>query len=338
MLLSLYIPPGRPVADVVNLLRQEASIAQNIKLKRTRDAVTSAITSAIDRLTQVTKIPPNGLVLFCGENFDTEEFKCFMFSPPEKVEIFFYRTDKEFHLEFLEDMIEEGDVYGLIIVERDEATIGLLKGYKIEVLEEIEGFVPGKHMMGGQSQRRIDRIIEEMYNNFIKDVAEKVNHYFLPYIEHKKMKGIVVGGPGYAKKDFVELDELDYRIKKLIFPQLFDVPYQGEAGLRELVIDANELLKKTKYIEVEDALEDIKYNLAKDTGLVVYGIDLIKKAMEMGALDTLIVYEDPQLESLVKEAEKYKVRVFVVSDELPDAEWVKKTFGGAIGKLRYKVF
>lgn len=193
-------------------------------------------------------------------------------------------------------------------------------------------------MMGGQSQRRIDRIIEEMYHNFIKDVAEKVNQYFIPYIEAKKMKGIVLGGPGYAKKDFMELDELDYRIKKLIFPQLFDVPYQGEAGLRELVMDASELLKKTKYIEVENVLDDIKYNLAKDTGLVVYGIDLIKKAMEMGALESLIIYEDPSLEPLAKEAEQYKVKVFIVNDELPDAEWVKKTFGGAIGKLRYKVF
>ncbi|MEM3229330.1 MAG: peptide chain release factor 1, partial [Fervidicoccaceae archaeon] len=38
-LLSLYIPPGRPVSDVVNMLRTELSITDNIKLKRTKDAV-----------------------------------------------------------------------------------------------------------------------------------------------------------------------------------------------------------------------------------------------------------------------------------------------------------
>ncbi|MCY0884111.1 MAG: peptide chain release factor 1, partial [Acidianus infernus] len=68
VLLSLYIPPGRPIADVLNNLRQEASISQNIKLKRTRDAVESAISAAIDRLTSIPKVPDNGLVLFCGEN------------------------------------------------------------------------------------------------------------------------------------------------------------------------------------------------------------------------------------------------------------------------------
>ncbi len=59
------------------------------------------------------KIPDKGLVLFCGENFETNDFKCYMFSPPEKVTLFFYRTDKYFHTEFLEDMVEESDVYGL---------------------------------------------------------------------------------------------------------------------------------------------------------------------------------------------------------------------------------
>jgi len=338
VLLSLYIPPGRPISDVVSLLRQEASIAQNIKLKRTRDAVESAINSAIDRLLQIPKTPPNGLVVFCGENFETEEFKCYVFSPPEPVNIFFYRTDKQFHTEFLEDMIEESDIYGLIIVERDQATIGILKGTRIQVLDEFEGFVPGKHTMGGQSQRRMERIIEEMYKNFLKEVGEKVNNYLLPYLESKKLKGILIGGPGYAKEDFYEGDFMDYRLKNLVLKPLFDVPYQGEAGLRELVNRASELLSKHKYVEVQKVLEDIKYNLAKDTGLVIYGIDLIKRALDMGAVEVLVVYDDESLEDLIKLAENRGAKVYVIGDELPEGEWVKKTFGGAIGKLRYKVF
>ncbi len=339
MLLSLYIPPGRPVADVVNMLRQEASIAQNIKLKRTRDAVTSAIAAAIDRLTQIPKVPDKGLVLFCGENFETGEFKCYMFSPPEKVTLFFYRTDKYFHTEFLEDMVEDTDIYGLIIVERDEATIGILRGTRIEVLDEFEGFVPGKHMMGGQSQRRIDRIIEEMYENFLKEIGEKANSLLLPIYETGKLKGILIGGPGYAKKDFYDGDYLDYRLKKIVLMPLVDVAYQGEAGLREMVMKAESVLQNQKYVEVTKLIEEIKYHLAKDDGLVVYGLDEIRKAMQMGAVDSLIVYDEPNkdLENLVQEAEKYGTKVYTIGDEVPEAEWVKKTFGGAIGKLRYKI-
>jgi len=321
------------------LLRQEYSIAQNIKLKRTRDAVLSAIGAAIDRLSKIPKVEGNGLVLFCGENFDTEDFKCFMFSPPEKVPLFFYRTDKEFHTEFLEDMIEDTAVYGLIIVERDEATIGLLKGTRIEVLEELGGFVPGKHMMGGQSQRRIERIIEEMYHNFLKEVGDKVNAYFLPFIENGKMKGVLLGGPGYAKEDFYKEDYMDYRIKKLILQPLIDVSDQGEVGLREMVMRAEDLLKNQQYVEVQKLLEELKYHLAKDDGLIIYGTNEIRKAMEMGAVDSLVIYEsnDKELEKIAQEAENYGVKVFIVGDELPDAEWVKKTFNGIVGKLRYRI-
>ncbi|MEM2512197.1 MAG: peptide chain release factor 1, partial [Ignisphaera sp.] len=65
-LLSLYIPPGRPISDIVSLLRQELAITENIKLKRTREAVQWALSSAIDRLTMIRQTPKNGLVLFSG--------------------------------------------------------------------------------------------------------------------------------------------------------------------------------------------------------------------------------------------------------------------------------
>ncbi len=340
VLLSLYVPEGRPVADVVNLLREEASISQNIKLKRTRDAVESAITGAIDRLTQIPKIPPNGLAMFCGENFNTEEYKCYMFSPPEKVLIFFYRTDKFFHTEFLEDMVEDAEAFGLVIVERDQATIGLLRGSRIEVLEEFEGYVPGKHMMGGQSQRRIDRLIEEAYEHFLKEVGEKVNAYFVPIIEDKKMRGILLGGPGYAKEDFYKGDYVDYRVKKLILQPLYDLADQGEVGLRDMVVKASDILKEQKYVKVNSLMDEIKYHLAKDDGMIIYGINEIKKAIEMGAVDSLIVYDDPnnqELQSLIQKAESYGTTIYVIGSELPDAEWVGKTFGGAIGKLRFKL-
>ncbi|BBD72695.1 peptide chain release factor 1 [Sulfodiicoccus acidiphilus] len=337
VLLSLYVPPGRPIADVLNNLRQELSISQNIKLKRTRDAVEAAISAAIDRLTQLPKVPDNGIVLFSGKNFDTEEFKCILFSPPEKVSIYFYRTDKEFHTEFLEDMIEENDVYGLLIIERDEATIGMLRGSRLEVLDELQGYIPGKHHKGGQSQRREARIIEELVHEFHKEVGDRANSYFLPYLESKKLKGILVGGPGFAKQDFVEGDYLDYRLKKLVMEPLLDVSYQGDNGLREMVTRAGDALKGQKLVEVQKALEEIKYHLAKADDLVVYGRKEIETAMDAGALEYLVVYEDDNTASLIQRAENSKVNLYVIGDEVPEAEWIRKTFAGAVGKLRYKL-
>ena len=340
VLLSLYIPPGRPVSDVMNLLRTEYSITDNIKLKRTRDAVQRALSAAMDRLSRIQKVPPNGLVLFCGEDMQTRDFICMMFSPPEPVPVFFYRTDKHFHTEFLEDMLEHEETIGLVIVERDQATIGVLKGSRIQVLEELEGYVPGKHHRGGQSQRRFDRQIEQFVRGFYKEVADAMNKHFLPLIEKGLLKSIIVGGPGYAKQDFLEeaSEFLDYRVKQKIARELIDVAYQGDAGLRELVIKASDVIEKNKYAELVKAIEEFKYHLAKNDGLAVYGDKLVRNALEMGALKFIIVDEEREdADYYIEEAPKYGTKVYILSDAVPEAEWLKKTFKGLVGVLRFKL-
>jgi len=337
-LLSLYVPPGRPISDVVGLLRQELSITENIKLKRTRSKVQFALEAAIDRLLKIPKTPPNGLVVFAGEHDETGETIVLVFSPPEPVSVFFYRTDKYFHTEFLESMIEESDVYGLIVVERDEATIGLLKGGSIVVLDELEGYIPGKHSKGGWSQRRFDRIIEEMVEEFYKKVAEKANNYFIPLLESGRLKGILIGGPGYSKVDFIKGSFLDYRLQKIIVGGPIDVSSQGEPGLRELVEKAREFIKETKYHRVRDVLEKFKYHLAKDDGLATYGGTEIRKALELGAVETLIVTEDhPNLAEFKKIAEDRGVELVVVSEDFMEYEWLRKAFGGVVAILRYSL-
>ncbi len=340
VLLSLYIPPGRPISDVMNLLRTEYSITDNIKLKRTRDAVQRALAAAMDRLSKIPKVPENGLVVFCGEDMDTKDFVCMVFSPPEPVPVFFYRTDKYFHTEFLEDMLEHEETFGLVIVERDQGTIGILKGSRIQVLEELEGYVPGKHHRGGQSQRRFDRQIEQFVRGFYKELADAMNKHFKPLIEKGVLKGIIVGGPGYAKQDFLEeaKEFLDYRVHQKIIRQLIDVAYQGEAGLRELVIKASDIIEKNKYAELVKAIEEFKYHLAKDDGLAVYGDKMVKAALEMGALKFIIIDEErDEADYYIEEAQKYGTKVYILSDSLPEAEWIKKTFKGLVGVLRYKV-
>ncbi len=320
------------------MLRQELAITENIKLKRTRSKVQAALSAAIDRLLKIPKVPKNGLVLFIGEDDETGEFIALVFSPPEPINVYFYRTDKWFHTEFLEEMIEEKDVYGLIIIERDQATIGLLKGTMLQVLDEIEGYVPGKHSRGGWSQRRFERIIEEMTKEFFKRVAEKANNYFIPLLEQGRLKGIIIGGPGFTKIDFYNSKLLDYRLQKLVLPSLIDVSDQGEPGLRELVMKSEKFIKDHAYLRLTKALEEFNYHLAKDDGLALYGEDAILKALEMGAVKFIIIVHDhPRIDEFREKAKKYNSGFYVLSDEVPDYAWIKKTFGGVVAVLRYQI-
>jgi len=339
VLLSLYIPPGRPISDVLNLLSEELSVADNIKLKKTRNAVKRALSAAIDRLKMIPKVPPNGLVLFCGEDMETGDFACYVFSPPEKINVFYYRTDKRFITEFLEEMVEDRDAVGILIVERDQGTIGILRGSRLEVLEEISDYIPGKHKMGGQSQRRFDRIIEQMVEDFFKRLAEHAARHFLPYLEKGNLKGIIVAGPGYAKLDFVKGKYLDYRLQQLVSKELVDVAYQGDQGLKEVVLKARSVVQTQLYRDAVEALEEFKGHLAKGTGMVVYGEADVKTALEMGAVKLLLIHEDREdLEEWKEMAENYSgAKVVVIPNSLPESEWFKNTFGGLAGILRYRI-
>ena len=337
VLLSLYIPPGRPMSDVLQLLRQEYSITDNIKLKRTRQAVKRALSAAIERLQMIPKVPSNGLVVFCGENLDTGDFICYTFSPPEKVPVFYYRTERTFITEFLEDMVEEREAVGIIVVERDQATIGLLKGGRLEVLEELEGYVPGKHEKGGQSQRRYERIIEQLVEEFFKRVGEAANRHFLPLLEKGVLKGIIIGGPGYAKIDFAKGGFLDYRLQQLVSRELVDVAYQGYEGLREAVMKAKDVIQAQVYREAVEALEEFKSHLAQMTGLVVYGDNEVTLALEAGVVKTLLVHQErDDIEKWKNIASTRGAKVVVIPAGLPEAEWFKETFGGLAGMLRFK--
>ncbi|MCX8196146.1 MAG: peptide chain release factor aRF-1 [Acidilobaceae archaeon] len=336
VLLSLYVPPGRPVSDVLQLLRQEYAITDNIKLKRTRQAVKRALSGAIERMQMVQKIPPNGLVIFCGENVENGDFMCIMLSPPEKVPVFYYRTEKSFITSFLEEMVEEKDAIGIIIVERDQATVGILKGGRIEVLDEIEGFVPGKHEKGGQSQRRYERIIEQLVDEFFKKVGEVANMHFVPLLEKGILKGIVIGGPGYAKVDFYKGNYLDYRLQQLVSPELVDVAYQGYEGLKEAVMKAQNVVQAQLYREASEALEEFKLHLVQLSGLAVYGEREVSLALEAGAVRVLIVHQEREDVSRWKElAEAKGAKTIVIPAGLPEAEWFKE-FAGVAGILRYK--
>jgi len=152
-LVSVYIPAGHNLQDIVNMLRQEYTLTENVKNKTVRNNVLGAIDKILQELRFYNKTPTNGLVLFAGNVSEVEgqvDIKVWNIEPPEPLRIKKYWCDQKFELEPLQDMVAERELYGLIVLDNREATIGLLKGKKIGVLRQIESIVPGKTAKGGQ--------------------------------------------------------------------------------------------------------------------------------------------------------------------------------------------
>ncbi|RLE90691.1 MAG: peptide chain release factor 1 [Thermoprotei archaeon] len=291
-LISLYIPAGRPIADVMSVLREEYSTATNIKDRTTRHHVLDALTAVMQRLKLFRTTPPNGLVIFAGyvsedETPGNEKMEVHVIEPPEKLNVWLYRCDSRFWTEILEKMVEVHEVYGLMVVDRSEAAFALLKGPTLQIVKEITSGIPGKHRAGGQSARRFERIRIQLVHEFYKRVGEHANKIFL---EVENLRGIVVGGPGPAKNEFLKGDYLHYTLKEKILG-VFDIGYSGEEGIYELAERAKEVIRDVQYVKEREAYNQFLYHISRDTGLALYGEEEVRRALTMGAVDTLLISE-----------------------------------------------
>jgi len=379
-LISLYIPPSKQISDVSNYLRSEYSQSSNIKSASTRKNVQAAISSILSRLKNFKQPPENGLVFFVGHRSigaDQTDMVQFVLEPPEPVPTFIYRCDSKFFTETIEGMLETKETYGLIVIDRSEATIGYLHGKRIESVKNMQSMVPSKHGRGGQSARRFERVIEIAAHEYYKKVAGVANESFL---SRKDLVGILVGGPGPTKEFFVKSEYLHYELQKKII-DTFDIGYTDEYGLKELVEKARESLIDIDLMREKDLMQKLFEEIRKpDGGLSIYGEEQVKNALMIGAVDTLVLSEDlrrvklkltcpscgAKKEALAKDStedvkcdkcsaimkvdevddlvgELHKIagqnntKVEFVSGESEEGGLLLKAFGGIAGILRFRV-
>jgi peptide chain release factor subunit 1 len=209
--------------------------------------------------------------------------------PPEPVPSFLYRCDSKFYTEPLHEMLAEKELYGLVVIDRSEATIGLLRGKRIEALKNMQSLVPSKHRMGGQSARRFERLIEIAAHEWYEKVGNLMTEAFL---DRPDLQGIIIGGPGYTKEYFATQDFIHHELRKKVIPTFLDTGYTDEYGLRELVEKAREILSGIDLMREKSLVQRLMEEIRKDEGgLAAYGENQVRHALELGAVDTLLVSE-----------------------------------------------
>ena len=290
-LISLYIPPGKQISEVMNMLREEYGTASNIKSTTTRKNVQDAIVKVQQRLKLFKGTPENGLVIFCGavpqNGAGSEKIETYVIIPPEPINIYLYRCDSRFHTEHLQELLREKETYGILLIDATAATLATLQGRRLEIVREVTSGVPGKTRAGGQSARRFERLREMRLQEYFRRVGEHANEVFLPI---GNLKGIIIGGPGPTKYDFEKGEYLNYQLKEKIIDTV-DTAYVDEQGVKEVVDKAPEIMRKIRYIEERQIMQQFLYEIGHDTGLATYGEEAVRKALEAGAVKTLLLSE-----------------------------------------------
>lgn len=290
-LVSVYIPHDRQISDVVRHMKEELGQSANIKSKQTKKNVQSAIEVIIQRLRLFPKAPERGLVLFVGMvprgGPGTEKMETFVFEPPETIITYTYHCDSEFYLEPLEDMLAVKEVFGLTVLDRKEATIAVLRGKKVDIIKTLTSGVPGKHKAGGQSQRRFDRLIDLAAHEFKKRIGEHMND---AYLDLENLESVIIGGPGHTKEEFLKGEYLHYNIKQKVIATI-DTSYTGEFGIREIIDKSQDILSEIDVMKEKEIVQKFLKELVHEQGLASYGEEEVRKNLQMGAVDVLLISE-----------------------------------------------
>jgi peptide chain release factor subunit 1 len=337
-LITVYIPPDTDVNQIINQLQQEQGTAVNIKSKQTRKNVTDALEKIVQHLRLYKHTPKHGLAVFCGniaEQEGQQDLEIWAIEPSDPVDVKMYRCDQTFVTEPLEKLMMPKNGYALIAIDNKQATLGMLRGANYQILDTMTSGYSGKHRAGGQSHRRFERLIAEESHRFKQRVADHAENLFLSSIQ--EIAGVIIGGPAGTKDEFIDGPYLHYELKKKIVA-VKDITYTDESGVRELVNEATEDIKEVEATEHRKYIQRFMKYLNTEPGMVAYGLKEVKNALDVGAVEVLMLsdnLDDDKLDELIDKAELSGVRAEIITDEFEEGNQLWVAFGGVAAILRY---
>uniref|UniRef100_A0A8D2NA88 Eukaryotic peptide chain release factor subunit 1 n=1 Tax=Zonotrichia albicollis TaxID=44394 RepID=A0A8D2NA88_ZONAL len=351
-MISLIIPPKDQISRVAKMLADEFGTASNIKSRVNRLSVLGAITSVQQRLKLYNKVPPNGLVVYCG-TIVTEEGKekkvNIDFEPFKPINTSLYLCDNKFHTEnsaesqdarprevFVPAAVGSGRLLGFLLLWQEMNSFGLLCSCCL--------------------RKR---------HNYVRKVAETAVQLFISG-DKVNVAGLVLAGSADFKTELSQSDMFDQRLQSKVL-KLVDISYGGENGFNQAIELSTEVLSNVKFIQEKKLIGRYFDEISQDTGKYCFGVEDTLKALEMGAVEILIVYENldimrygfiiyfslpmspqtgqeheliesmPLLEWFANNYKKFGATLEIVTDKSQEGSQFVKGFGGIGGILRYRV-
>ncbi|KAJ1805547.1 translation termination factor eRF1 [Coemansia sp. RSA 2598] len=292
-MISLVLPPKSQISLFASKLATEHGAASNIKSRVNRLSVMSAIASAQQRLKLYNRTPPNGLVIYCGTVI-TDEGKekkvSFDFEPFKPINTTLYMCDNKFHVEALAELLETDSKFGFIIIDGNGSLFGAICGNNRQVLNQFTVDLPKKHGRGGQSAQRFGRIREEKRHHYIRKVAETAVQVFITD-DKVNVDGLILAGSAEFKNDLSKSDLFDPRLLEKVI-KIVDVSYGGENGFDQAISLSQEALANVKFVQEKKLIDKFFSEINLDTGKITCGLSDTIKALDMGAVETIIVWEN----------------------------------------------
>lgn len=329
-MISLILPPNEQISKANKMLSDEYGTASNIKSRVNRLSVLSAITSVRERLKRYNRIPTNGLVLYCGTIMteDNKEKKVTIdFEPFKAINTSLYLCDNKFHVEPLSELLESDSTYGFVVMDGCGCLYGTLSGNTYKVLHKFSVELPKKHGRGGQSSVRFARLRVEKRHNYLRKCAETCTQQFITG-DRPNVEGLIFAGSASFKNELYNSDILDKRLHAIVI-KIVDTSYGGENGFNQAIELSREALANVKFVREKKLLNDFMQEIARDTNKYCFGFRDTIRALQMGAVETIIAWENLDIIRIVLEnpSTKESKELFLTPKEAEKSEYLKDESG-----------
>lgn len=124
-------------------------------------------------------------------------------------------------------------------------------------------------------------------------MAELATQHFITN-DVPNVKGLILAGLSLFKNDLSKSDLFDPRLSKVVIA-IVDVAYGGENGFTQAIELAGDALANVRFCAEQKLLTKLFEEIDKDTGRYCYGIKDTFEALEQGAVETLIMWEDLEM-------------------------------------------
>lgn len=267
--ISLYFPYDKD-SETVNLLRETKRDDKNEKIEL-------AIEEKIAKLnkTRVSKQQP--IKTNCIFGWQSDGKITLKDITVTKKLPYIYLVGKKPYLKPFYDILKSNYQTILVILDHKSAKIQSLQGNKILAEERLSINLQGRHKKGGQSQKRFLRARHTYIQGFFKKIAKKIKD-----LDSNNTNILFLGGSGTAKTEFH--DELNSELKKKCrFIQNISFSTPTDVITKKIIKHLYDYRRK-------QVLETVsKFERLVKAGLVTKKNSEIQKALEVGAVDTLLV-------------------------------------------------
>jgi len=220
----------------------------------------------------------------------------------------------------------------ICVLDDEAANIGLMTSSGIQELGETELGLAKKRL---KEESKKDRLKE------LSDRLVELNKSYNP-------ESIIIASPLFWKDElYKEIKQKSPELTKKI--KLEEIKSTGKRAFQELIGAGSleNLLKESRLQKEIKLVEKLLAEIAKDSGLATYGLTHVEKAVNSGAIDTLLITDNTInefrkkeqytiLENLIEKTEQNKGHVLIIPK---DNDPGKKLQGltGIAALLRFKI-